>query len=181
MVREKLLMIRFNRGDCRAVRDIYALHKDELVSLAAALLHDKTSAEDAVHDVFAKLIARQQTLKITKNLRSYLLTAVANAARQQYHSTKNDPKISLDAENIPEIQTDNPADAAVIAGEQKHLIAAALSALPYDQREVILLRHFSGLKLKAIASIQNVSNNTVQGRYRYGLDKLRSLLKKELL
>ena len=82
MVREKLLMIRFNRGDCRVVRDIYALHKDELVSLAAALLHDKTSAEDAVHDVFAKLIARQQTLTITKNLRSYLLTAVANAARQ---------------------------------------------------------------------------------------------------
>jgi RNA polymerase sigma factor (sigma-70 family) len=181
MVREKLLMIRFNRGDCRAVRDIYALHKDELVSLAAALLHDKTSAEDAVHDVFAKLIARQETLKITTNLRSYLLTAVANAARQQYHSKSKEPKLSLDAENIPEIDTNDRPDLSVIDHEQKLRLAKALSALPYDQREVILLRHFSGLKLKAIASIQNVSNNTAQGRYRYGLEKLRSLLKGELL
>lgn len=181
MVHEKLLMIRFNRGDCRVLRDMYALYKDELVSLAAALLHDKTSAEDAVHDVFAKLIARQQNLKITQNLRGYLLTAVANAARQQYHSKSKDPKISLDAENIPEIDTNDTPDMAVIDDEQKHQLAAALSAIPYDQREVILLRHFSGLKLKTIASIQNVSNNTVQGRYRYGLEKLRSLLNGELL
>ena len=179
MVREKLLMIRFNRGDCRAVRDIYALYKDELVSLAAGLLHDKTLAEDAVHDVFAKLISRQDTLKITSNLRSYLLMAVANAARQQYHSAVKEPKVSLDAENTPEIDTNDRPDTAVIDDEQRTRLDAALAALPYDQREVILLRHFSGLKLKAIASIQNVPNNTVQGRYRYGLEKLRSLLKGE--
>jgi RNA polymerase sigma-70 factor (ECF subfamily) len=181
MVREKLLMIRFNRGDCRVLRDIYALYKNELVSLAAALLHDKTSAEDAVHDVFAKLIARQQTLKITQNLRRYLISAVANAARQQYHSRKNDPKISLDAPDVLEIDTNDTPDSAAIASEQKQRLAAALSALPYDQREVILLRHFSSLKLKAIASIQNVSTNTTQGRYRYGLEKLRTLLNGELL
>ena len=181
MVHEKLLMIRFNRGDRRVLCDIYALYKDELVSLATALLHDKTPAEDAVHDVFAGLITRQQTLKITKNLRSYLLTAVANAARKQYHSKSREPKISLDAENIPEIDTNDRPDLAVIDDEQKHQLAAALSALPYDQREVILLRHFSGMKFKVIASIQNVSNNTVQGRYRYGIEKLRSLLNGEIL
>ncbi|HEG44501.1 MAG TPA: sigma-70 family RNA polymerase sigma factor [Phycisphaerales bacterium] len=181
MMHEKLLMMRFNRGDCRVLRDIYALYKDELVSLASALLHDKTSAEDAVHDVFAKLIARQETLKITQNLRRYLLSAVANAARQQYRSKKNDPKLSLDAQDFPEIDTSDSPDSAAIATEQKQHLARALSALPYDQREVILLRHFSSLRLKAIASIQDVSINTVQGRYRYGLEKLRSLLNGELL
>ncbi len=178
---EKLLMMRFNRGDCHALRDIYAAYKDELVSLAGALLQDKTSAEDAVHDVFAKLIARQQTLKITQNLRRYLLSAVANAARQQYHSSSRHLKLSLDAQNPAEINTKDTPDSAAIAAEQKLRLATALSALPYDQREVILLRHFSGLRLKAIASIQDVSINTVQGRYRYGLDKLRSLLNGELL
>lgn len=181
MVEEKLLMIRFNRGDCRVLHDIYALYKDEMVSLAGALLYDKTCAEDAVHDVFAKLVAGQEKLKITQNLRGYLLSAVANAARGQYHSAKKEPKVSLDAHNVPEIQTSSPADAAVIEDEQKQALAAALSELPYDQREVILLRHFGSLKFKTIASIQNVSNNTVQGRYRYGLEKLRSLLGGKLL
>jgi RNA polymerase sigma-70 factor (ECF subfamily) len=45
---------------------------------------------------------------------------------------------------------------------------------------VVLLRHFSDFKFKQIAALQNVSINTIQGRYRYGLDKLRSLLNGEL-
>jgi RNA polymerase sigma factor (sigma-70 family) len=176
-----MLMMRFNRGDRNALRDMYALYKDELVSLASALLYDKTTAEDAVHDVFAKLIARQETLKITQNLRRYLLSAVANAARQRYHSDKRKAALSLDAENIPEIETNDRPDMASIADEQKKRLAVVLSELPYEQREVVLLRHFSDLRFKAIASLQSVSINTVQGRYRYGLDKLRSLLNGELL
>jgi RNA polymerase sigma-70 factor (ECF subfamily) len=181
MVQEKLLMMRFNRGDCNALRDMYALYKDELVSLAGALLYDKTAAEDAVHDVFAKLIARQETLKVTQNLRRYLLSAVANAARQRYHSGKKHLALSLDVGNLPDIETDNPPDMASISDEQKQHLAVALSELPYEQREVVLLRHFSDLRFKAIASVQSVSINTVLGRYRYGLDKLRSLLNGELL
>ena len=173
-------MMRFNRGDCDALRDMYALYKDELVSLASALLYEKTTGEDAVHDVFAKLIARQETLKITQNLRRYLLSAVANAARQRYHSDKRKAALSLDAENVAEIETNDPPDLASISDEQKKHLNVALSELPYEQREVVLLRHFSDLKFKAIASLQSVSINTVQGRYRYGLDKLRSLLNGEL-
>ena len=174
-------MMRFNRGDSQALRDIYALYKDELVSLASALLHDKTAAEDAVHDVFAKLIARRETLKITRNLRRYLFSAVANAARQRFHTQNRAVTLSLDTENAMELSTENPPQASMLFGEQKQHLAAALSALPYEQREVILLRHFSDFKFKKIAQMQDVSINTVQGRYRYGLDKLRSLLNGELV
>ncbi len=62
MIREKLLMMRFNQGDKQALRDIYSLYKDELVSLACALSHNKMTAQDAVHEVFAELIAKQETL-----------------------------------------------------------------------------------------------------------------------
>lgn len=181
MIFEKLLILRFNHGDVHVLRDIYALYKDDMVSLAAALLYDKTSAEDAVHDVFARLIDRQGSLKVTQNLRRYLLTAVANAARQRYHSSKKEPKVSLNSESVAEIETNDGPELTAIDSEQKQHLAKALSTLPYDQREVILLRHFSGMKLRAIASIQDVSINTAQGRYRYGLEKLRSLLKGELL
>ncbi len=181
MIQEKLLMMRFNRGDHGALRNIYALYKDDLVSLASALLHDKTSAEDAVHDVFAELISKQATLKITQNLRQYLLTAVVNSARRQYHLHIKRPQTSLDAENAPDIETQSPPESPVMFDEQQRHLENALSALPHEQREVILLRHFSGFRFKKIAQMQNVSINTVQGRYRYGLDKLRSLLNGELL
>ena len=181
MIFEKLLILRFNHGDVHVLRDIYALYKDDLVSFASALLYDKTSAEDAVHDVFARLIDRQGSLRVTQNLRRYLLTAVANAARRQYHLRKKYPKVSLDSESVAEIETNDRPELTAIDTEQKQHLAKALSALPYGQREVILLRHFSGMKLRAIASVQDVSINTVQGRYRYGLEKLQSLLNGELL
>jgi len=181
MIQEKRLMMRFNRGDRHALRDIYGLYKDELVTLASALLHDKTTAEDAVHDVFAKLIDRQKTLKISQNLKQYLMTAVANAARQRYRMQKKVSEVSLDSEKTPEFQSHSPPDSAILADEQQQHLTAALSALPYQQREVILLRHIGELRFKKIASMQSVSINTVQGRYRYGLDKLRSLLNGELL
>jgi RNA polymerase sigma-70 factor (ECF subfamily) len=52
----------------------------------------------------------------------------------------------------------------------------ALAELPYEQREAVVLRFCSGMRFRAIARMQGVSTNTVQGRYRYGLDKLKTLL-----
>lgn len=174
-------MMRFNRGDASALRDIYGLYKDDLVTLASALLHDKTSAEDAVHDVFAKLLDRQKVLKISQSLRQYLMTAVANSARQRYRLGIKATEAFLDSEISPEPQTQSPPESAMLIDEQQQYLTSALSALPYEQREVILLRHYSDLKFRTIASMLNVSINTIQGRYRYGLDKLRSLLNGELL
>ncbi|MBN1506343.1 MAG: hypothetical protein JW955_05830 [Sedimentisphaerales bacterium] len=54
-----------------------------------------------------------------------------------------------------------------------------MQQLPYEQREVLLLRSHSGMRFAAIASVQGVSINTVQGRYRYAAEKLRSLLDSE--
>ena len=179
MIRQKILMIRFNNGDSTALCDMYALYKDDLVGLACALLNDKSSAEDLVHDIFSKLIDKQGDLKIKTNLKQYLLTAVANAVRQKYRSNKN-VTLSLDEGNLPIPETNNLPEANIVSDEQNAKIRQALLSLPYDQREVILLKHFSDMKLKDIAAIQDVSINTVNGRYRYGIDKLRSSLNGEL-
>ena len=44
----------------------------------------------------------------------------------------------------------------------------------------MLLHSYSGLKFKAIAESQGLSINTVKGRYRYAVDKLRSMLNSEV-
>lgn len=173
-------MMRFNRGDTQALRDIYALYKDDLVSLAAALLHDRTTAEDVVHDVFAKLIQNRMRLHITRNLRQYLMTSVANMARQYFQSQRRSSIALADASQG--VQTGDPKtpETVMLSDERKRRLADALASLPYEQREVILLRHFSDFKFRQIAALHDVSINTIQGRYRYGLDKLRSLLNGEL-
>jgi RNA polymerase sigma-70 factor (ECF subfamily) len=63
-----------------------------------------------------------------------------------------------------------------MAGERRRLLTNALAAIPFDQREVILLRLKGGMKLKEIAKVQKTSISTVRARYRYGLKKLRTIL-----
>ena len=55
-------------------------------------------------------------------------------------------------------------------------VSQALQEVPYQQREIIILRLYSGMKFREIAELHGVSLNTVQSRYRYGLDRLRSTL-----
>lgn len=179
MFLEKCLIVRFNRGDTDALRDIYGLYKDELVSLAAVLLRDKATAEDVVHDVFAGLVQRRSSLRIAKNLRAYLFTSVTNRVRQHIRKSNKRGASSLDVRDDARIDEGNPPEWWLVLDEQKRDLAQALSKLPYEQREVVMLRHFSDLRFKTIAATQKVSVNTVQGRYRYGIDKLRSLLNGE--
>jgi RNA polymerase sigma-70 factor (ECF subfamily) len=60
--------------------------------------------------------------------------------------------------------------------EQAMLIEQAMAQLPYDQQEAVILHLQVGMTFREIAESQGVSVNTVQSRYRYGLEKLRSLL-----
>jgi len=62
-------------------------------------------------------------------------------------------------------------------GEDAGRLTDALARLPLEQRETIVLHLNGGMKFKEIARMQKIPLSTVQGRYRYGLEKLRTILK----
>jgi RNA polymerase sigma-70 factor (ECF subfamily) len=179
MLEDRLLIWKYNRGNTEAVRRIYEKYKDDLVTLAAALLHNVGAAEDVVHDVFVSFLDSAGNFRLTGSLKGYLATCVANNARNRIKAGQRHQNAGLDEVHQLASNVDAP-DCAAIFGEELHRQEWALGQLPYEQREVLLLRLHSGLKFKAIAESQGVSINTVQGRYRYGLDKLRSLLNSEV-
>jgi RNA polymerase sigma-70 factor (ECF subfamily) len=57
---------------------------------------------------------------------------------------------------------------------------AAMVELPDEQREIIVLHVQGKLPFREIARLREISINTAMSRYRYGLDKLRSILNGEL-
>ena len=175
MLNEKLLVWQFNRGRTDALRAIYERHKDDLVTLATALLMDKSEAEDVVQDVFVGFLKSAGKFRLTGSLKGFLATCVANRARNRNRAKQR--QAGEDGHSTEEVAPvgERPDRAAVFAEDLQHL-GRALTELPYEQREVVLLHLRSGIKFRAIAQAQAVSINTVQGRYRYGLDKLRATL-----
>ena len=175
MLEDKLLMWKFNRGRREVLDKIYAKYKDDLMTLSTSLLCNKSTAEDVVHDVFVKFIRSCGNVQVRQSLKGYLVTCIANTARNTNKAVRRYEKMSLDRAAQITSATNN-TDLPVMTNETSQNLANALSKLPYEQKEVLLLHLYSGLKFRVIANLQNESISTVQGRYRYGLDKLRSLL-----
>jgi RNA polymerase sigma-70 factor (ECF subfamily) len=179
MLEDRLIIREFNRGNRQVLRQAYEKYKEDLMTLATALLHDKNAAEDVVQDVFVTLIKSAERFRLTRSLKGYLIACVANGARNRNKAGQRRPTLALD-EAAPAVSASESPDLAAIFGEESHRLARALAQLPYQQREAVLLHVYSGMKFKAIAKLCGESVNTVKGRYRYGLEKLRSLLNSEV-
>jgi len=178
MMEDKLLILRFKRGSTEALCRIYEKYEGVMLAVAAGLLNDVNGAQDAVHDVFVALAQSPQRLRLAGSLRSYLTTCVANLARDRLRANRRQATGPSGWEPEVEEQT-IPLGRAVHQEELKRL-ADALATLPYEQREVLVLHLKGDLTFREIARVQDASINTVQSRYRYGIDKLRSLLNGEV-
>jgi RNA polymerase sigma-70 factor (ECF subfamily) len=178
MLEDRLLIWKFNRGRKDVLERIYAKYKDDLMTLSAALLYDKSVAEDVVHDVFVKFIRSCGKMRLNQSLKGYLITCIVNTIRNKNKAGQRHESVSF--EQVAQISSSsNSPDLAVMVDERSQHLAQALSRLPYEQREVLLLHLYSGLKFRTIAGLENESISTIQGRYRYGLNKLWSLLNGE--
>jgi len=174
MIEDRLLIFRFKHGSTPALQRIYEKYRGYLLTLATALLNDVNSAEDVVHDFFVSFVQSAGSLKLQGSLKWYLATCVANRARDKLRAGKHQP-VSL--EYADSVCSDSPGpESSAVCNEELQLLSGALDQIPYEQREVIILRARGRMKFKTIAELQNVSIKTIQSRYRYGMDKLRSIL-----
>ena len=179
MVEDKLLIYRFKQGNHEALRQIYDKYKVELLKLAVVLIGNRNTAEDIVHDVFVKFAESADRIKLTGSLKNYLVTSVINRVRNHLRDSYRHRETDLDGAELPACSERGPRQWAVL-GEQLALLSRALQELPYQQREVISLRMEMDMTFRRIAVLQNASVNTVKGRYRYGIARLRSLLNSEV-
>jgi RNA polymerase sigma factor (sigma-70 family) len=168
MVEDKILVWKFNRGSKDALRRIYEKYKDDLLGLAVTLLRDKSVAEDIVHDVFVSFAQTTGTYHLSGNLKGYLSTCVANAARDR-NRLKSAKDTGLNVVEAIGSNSDGPMEQAV-GSEESGRLKELLDRLPYEQREVIVLHLHHGIRFREIADALDISINTVQSRYRYGLD-----------
>ena len=116
---------------------------------------------------------------MTGSLKGYLATCVVNNARNRIKTIQRHYSVALDEANPTAADSINPEHRAIF-GENLSRLSYALEELPYEQREVLILHSYSGMRFNKIAVQQKVSINTVQGRYRYAMDKLRSMLNGEV-
>ena len=178
MFEDELLKWQFRRGSPDALARIYEKYLDSMLTLAMGLLNDPAEAEDVVHDVFVGFARSANGFVLRGSLAGYLATSVVNRVRDRIRRDRR----RTGWLNSPPAASAEPAkpDEAVIYDEEARRLNDAMAELPYDQREVIVLRLKNDMRFTEIAKIQGVPIGTAQARYRYGLNKLRASLNGEV-
>jgi RNA polymerase sigma-70 factor (ECF subfamily) len=175
MLEDRYLVWRLKQGSPRALCWIYNRYETDLLTLARSLLGRGDQAEDVMQDVFVRFIESIDTFELTGSLKGYLVTCVANRARDYLRRDRTRTVEPIEVAEVVESQQHGPLQ-EVIADEQQQRLTAALAELPCEQREAVLLHLQVGLRFREIARVQGVAAKTAWSRYRYGLDRLRSML-----
>ncbi|MHC4167067.1 MAG: RNA polymerase sigma factor [Planctomycetota bacterium] len=174
MLEDRLLLWKFKRGSSESLERIYTKYEGYLITVATALLNNTHAAEDVLHDFFISFVTSADRIKLNGNLKAYLATCVANLARNRIKRRQLEPT-ALDDNNEIESASLGP-DLLAIQKEETTIMNRAMSHLPYEQREVVVLHLQGNLKFTQIAELSGTSVNTIRSRYRYDLEKLRSVL-----
>ena len=178
MIEDEVLKWKFKHGSTEALQRIYEKYLDRLLTLAMALLHDAHTAEDVVHDVFVSFVKSAAGFKLRGSLKSYLAACVINRARDHIRANQR-RRPRADRLNTKRSDSNGP-EQSIMCSEESQRLNQAIARLPHEQQEAIVLHLKGEMKFREIAKLQGVSVNTIQGRYRYGLNKLRSILNGEV-
>jgi len=176
---DKLLVLKCKRGSRDALGRIYQKYKTDLLILAIALLNENSAAEDVVHDVFVTFVQSLEKFGLTGSLKGYLLTCVANRARNTNKAKQRQQNV-VPNPPVPACSYANGPSQSIICNEELQQLSEAMAHLSYEQREVIMLHFQAGMTFKNIAASLGIPVNTAKSRYRYGIDKLRLTLDDEV-
>jgi RNA polymerase sigma-70 factor, ECF subfamily len=146
------------------VKRLYERHGPALVAYACGFGLDWSSAEDVVHGVFHRVL--RSAGAAPQNPAGYLYRAVRNAALNTRRDRSR--RAALHEEHF--VHEGGNREAALA-------LQKALASLPGEQREVVIMRIWSGMTLDEIAKAHEVPLNTIASRYRYALEKLREALR----
>ena len=145
---------------------LYEVQAAQLILYGRALGLSHSEAEDVLQDTFVALM--QQKVAPEKPAH-YAVRAFRNRALN-YRRT-------LWRRLTRELESKRWFDKSVGETSEERAAMRCLAELPQEQREVIVLKIWHEYTFEAIAELLEASPNTIAGRYRYGLQKIRNRLK----
>lgn len=159
------------RNAVAEIEALYRQHGAALLLFATALVGDRSRAQDAVHQVFLKLI-EDGNLSKAMNKKAYVFACVRNALLNEARFLRRTTSL---APNSPWFSV-SEEDSSISGRNAELTLRGALWGLPDDQRQVVILHIWVELTFLEIADVLEISHNTAASRYRYALIKLRQLM-----
>ena len=164
------LMLCFRDGDAAAFETLYDRYSDGIFGLCVNLLSDRVEAEDALQEVFVRVIDNRHRFEPRGQFRSWVYTVGRRVCLDRLRSVQRE-SAALQA-NPPELPATAQSGSSLARADLERL----LSTLPPEQREVLVLHRIYGFSHGEIADMIGVSEAGVKQKAYRALKTLRSLV-----
>ena len=162
---DKELIRKVHAGDKDALNTIIDKYYDDIYRFCVYLTLNELDSYDISQEVFLRFIKYIDTYTY-KNLKGYLLIMARNLCRDYFRTKELEDTVEISKDTIY-------TDKEIRNIEFKIYMNAILNRIPFEQREVVVLRIQGDLRFKDIAKMLGCNLSTVKSRYRSGIEKMR--------
>lgn len=170
--------------DASAFAGLVSRWERPIQRLCFRMTGDVHRAQDLTQTAFTRVFARRAQWEPTGKFSTFLWRVALNLCHDDNRRQQRRGEFSLEAMTEPGaaeadgFAADGPSPSAQLeSSELGELVRRALAELPEPYREVVVLRHYEGLKFREIAEVLNVPEGTVKTRLTRALEQLSRLLK----
>ena len=166
--------LRAQRGDETAWRVLIGQHQTRLTALALFITGSAAAADDVVQETFVRAL-RAKIKSVTGTVQGFLgIIAYRLALKEARRVQRNVELDGLDLADAGQTPLDN-----LLNDERERLVAEAIAALDEGQRDVLILRLYSGHSYEEIARILQIPLGTVKSRVFYAVKSCRESLRQK--
>ena len=179
----------FLKGHSSSLDELLQRHKSKIYSFILSKVKNQALAEDIFQDAFFKVITSLKKGKYNEEGKflPWVMRISHNLVIDHFRKQKRIPivgksKMFEDFDIFDVIDNkESTKEQDLIVDEQTQLLKNLIQALPNNQREVLIMRHYEDLSFKEIAEKTGVSINTALGRMRYALINVRKQMEENNL
>ncbi len=188
MMHSDALIARAREGDKNAQGRLVQLWYKRIYNFGFKFFYDHDLAMEVAQKTFISMHRNIAQLNDLTRFRSWMYTIAVNFCREELRKRKNTKSVSLSQLQPGESDEsfrweesgsrhENP-ERELRQSELSDILQRCLMELSEEQREVVIMKEYEGLKFREIAEALNISENTVKSRMYYGLDGLKKILEK---
>lgn len=169
---DEALMRAYAKGSLEAFDLLYSRHRGPLYRYVLRQVEDAATANDLYQGCWEKIIRARKRYRPSAPFRAWMFRIAHNHVMDYFRKTKPESEIAAD-----DLEHPSPGPEKVYLDRDRTAeLMEAVSRLPAEQREVLLLKLEGGFDIPAIAGITGVKPETAKSRLRYGVGKLKSEL-----
>lgn len=184
---DQVLLNNYLSGDRNAISRLIERHSRRVRDYINMMVKDCDVAEDIFQETFIKAVRVIDEGRYTDNGKflSWILRIAHNQVIDHFRAQRQSKAVTESEAGYDVLGTlrfaERTVEDSMVSDQIERDVRALVELLPAEQREVVMLRYFSGLSFKDIAEQTEVSINTALGRMRYALINLRRMIKEKNL